>query len=116
MNRGVKRKAAPDGIGADNYIITEPSSSAKQRRVRSRVSIEVPITKRHSRLMGKKIAPELGSSPSNSSEQSKAPVQQSIRNPAETEKCLASKVLVADMGVPGSSLSNSFSTLFLSAF
>ncbi|KAK6823593.1 hypothetical protein PG987_013850 [Apiospora arundinis] len=100
MNRGVKRKAAPDGIGADNYIITEPSSSAKQRRVRSRVSIEVPITKRHSRLMGKKIAPELGSSPSNSSEQSKAPVQQSIRNPAETEKCLTSKVLVADMGVP----------------
>ncbi|KAK7943668.1 uncharacterized protein PG986_012781 [Apiospora aurea] len=112
MSRGLKRKADPYDVVADEEDDTpQPSSSTgKQRVSRSRVSMDAPPPssakarpsagkiKRRSRSSGKPAGVELDSSPSKPSASQSTATAQSNGDAAEEDKAKASKVPVADMG------------------
>ncbi|KAK6823513.1 hypothetical protein PG987_013770 [Apiospora arundinis] len=97
MNRGVKRKTAHSNVDTDDYIATGLLSPARQRRVRSRHSIEAPAPDFEARPPAAKVsrrAIEHTSTPPKPSEtRPDASGQQYTK-----ETCDVSKVLVANMG------------------
>ncbi|KAK8095209.1 uncharacterized protein PG998_014433 [Apiospora kogelbergensis] len=104
MNRGVKRKTAHSNVDTDDYIATGLLSPARQRRVRSRHSMEAsapdfearpPAAKatRHTRSIGRRAVEHTSTPPKPSETRPETPAQQYTK-----ETCDVSKVLVANTG------------------
>ncbi|KAK8013775.1 BTB/POZ domain protein [Apiospora marii] len=104
MNRGAKRKPERSDVDTDDYIATGLLPPARQRRVRSRLSIEAPapdfearppaaMVTRHSRSIGRRAIEHTATPPKPSETRPEAPAQQYTK-----DACDVSKVLVANMG------------------